>query len=120
MCIRDRDEPAEKYDPELDADLDQEIYEKYQSDLYGTLVSLTSGESKSILRSLVEGGGRQDGFKALYIFGRRFETRTAASLLFSYREVIRPKIVKDVTQVPAAIYAWEAKVSQLHQRFNKT
>ena len=36
----------DKWDPKLDPDVDQVLYEKYSSELYGILCELTSSEPK--------------------------------------------------------------------------
>eukprot|EP00973_Karenia_brevis_P085122 11815032-Karenia_brevis.AAC.1 len=40
------------WDPSRDVQVDQDIYNKYKSELYGVLVSLTSGEPLGIMRGL--------------------------------------------------------------------
>eukprot|EP00973_Karenia_brevis_P083297 11551180-Karenia_brevis.AAC.1 len=55
----------ENWDPSKDSRLDQEIYDKYKSELYGGLVSLTSGEPLGIMRGLQDKEFPSDGFKAL-------------------------------------------------------
>eukprot|EP00973_Karenia_brevis_P095367 12427003-Karenia_brevis.AAC.1 len=52
-------------DPSKDAQLNQDIYEKYKSELYGVLVSLTSGEPLGIMIGLQDTEYPSDGFKAM-------------------------------------------------------
>ena len=57
--------------------LDRGLWEAYRGELYGILVSKTSGKAKGIMRGLSE-VGETDGFKALLIFDKRFDIRTSA------------------------------------------
>ena len=43
----------------------KDIYDKYHVELYGVLVSLTSGEAKGILKGMLDSGIGADGFMAL-------------------------------------------------------
>ena len=72
---------ADKWDPIDDGGVDLGIYTKFASELYGLLVSLTSGEAKSILKGMVDAGGGMDGFKGIMVLSSRFDTKTSASLL---------------------------------------
>eukprot|EP00973_Karenia_brevis_P029862 4118343-Karenia_brevis.AAC.1 len=56
--------PAD-WGPSQDVLVDQEIYSKYKSELYGVLVPLTSGEPLGIMRGLQDTDFPSDGFKAL-------------------------------------------------------
>ena len=68
--------------------MNDEIYEKYSHELYGILCSLTGGEAKTVLKGIVDSGSGQDGFKGLLVMNRRFDTRTSASLLQTYLDVV--------------------------------
>ena len=48
------------------------------------LCSITGGEAKSIVRGIMDSGFRQDGFKALVTFNRRFDSKSAATLLQAF------------------------------------
>ena len=66
----------DKWDPKLDQDIDQGLYEKYSRELYGILCELTTGEPKNSVRGIVEGGFRhyqcfqQGGFITICLPGR--------------------------------------------------
>ena len=51
----------------------KDIHRKYSSELYGLLVSLTSGEAKGILKGMLDSKMPSDGFKALVVLRRRFD-----------------------------------------------
>jgi len=74
----------DKWDPKDDGDLDQELYRKFSGELYGVLCTLTTGEPKNLVRGTVEGGFGQDGYKALVILNKRYDTRNGATLLHSF------------------------------------
>ena len=56
--------PADRWRPEEDVLIDWVTYRKYKGELYGLLVSLTTGEAKGLLNSVVDMGGEQEGFKS--------------------------------------------------------
>ena len=94
-------------------------YEKYSGEVYGVLCGLTTGEAKSVIKGVVDRGFKQDGFKALVDLNRRYDTRTAASLLQSYLEVVNPPGIKGLEGMAAGIHKWEAKVSALMCRYKE-
>ena len=71
------------------------IHSKYKSELYGLLVSLTSGEAKGILQGMLDSRMPADGFKAFAILKRRFGALTSGSLLQAYLEVVNPTGIKN-------------------------
>eukprot|EP00973_Karenia_brevis_P007331 992145-Karenia_brevis.AAC.1 len=58
------------WDPANDASVDRVIHDKYKTELYGVLVSLTSGEPLNMLRGLQETKWQYDGYKALVILSQ--------------------------------------------------
>ena len=66
----------ETWDPKTDLTLDQQIHQKFASELYGVIVSLTTGEAKNIVKSVVDVGGYPDGFKAIVLLCHRCDTKT--------------------------------------------
>ena len=86
-----------------------EVYEKYKSELYGLLVSLTSGEAKGLLKNMVDMGGEQDGFRGLRVLQKRFDSVTTASLLQAYLEVVSPPQIKGAGDLVSGIHKWETK-----------
>eukprot|EP00973_Karenia_brevis_P095618 12428219-Karenia_brevis.AAC.1 len=53
------------WEPSKDSQVDHVIYSKYKTEMYGVLVSLTSGEPLGILRGLQDTSFQSDGYKAL-------------------------------------------------------
>ena len=109
----------ESWAPEVDGDLSLPVYHKYSADLYGTLVLLTTGEAKSVLRSMTDSGLPQCGYAALLLLDQRFESRTSASLLASYLEVVTPATLK-TSELVSGIHQWETKVAALNKRYNES
>ena len=52
----------DKWRPEEDRFLRRELYDRYKSELYGILCSVTQGEPKNIVRNIVDSLPDQDGF----------------------------------------------------------
>ena len=46
---------GDKWDPELNGDVDDGLWKKYSGELYGVLVSITGGEAKSLVRGIDSG-----------------------------------------------------------------
>ena len=67
-----------------------QTYLKYKEDLFGLLASLTSDDAKMVLKEMVDKGQEADGFLAIKAFNRKFEVKTAASLLQLYQFVVSP------------------------------
>ena len=109
----------ESWDPERDVGLSMLIYEKYASELYGLLCSLTTGEAKNVLKGIVDSGFQHDGFKALVILNKRFDSKTAASLLQSFLDVVSPTAIKGISEIVSGIHKWESKVAALKSRYNE-
>ena len=64
----------DKWDPRVDEGLTvrgEELRDKYGGDLYALLCSLTEGEAKSVVRSIVDKQFGQDGFKAFVDLNHR-------------------------------------------------
>ena len=78
--------------------VDVNIHKKYCGELYGVLVSLTSGEAKGILKGMLD-SGESDGFKALAILHKRFDAITTGSLLQAYLEVVAPAGIRNSQDV---------------------
>ena len=55
----------DKWKPEEDRFLRRDLYDKYKIELYGILCSVTQGEPKNIVRSIVDAHSEQDGFRAI-------------------------------------------------------
>ena len=61
--------------------MDLGVHEKYKEELFALLVGLTEGDAKSMVKSIVDRGLPQDGFRAIVELNRRYDYKTAASLL---------------------------------------
>jgi hypothetical protein len=114
-----RGENPESWEPPNEDWFDRARYEEYSGELFGVLVSLTQGGAKEILRGMVEKGLGRDGYKALAIFNRRYDSKTAAGLLQSYMEVTNPKQIKSYGEVAVAIDRWETKLGSLKMRYDE-
>ena len=66
-----------------DDSIDQEIYEEFNQELYGLLVSLTEGEPLGLIKWLVERDDA-DGYKAILMMVKRFDPKTTGSMLRSF------------------------------------
>ena len=80
-----------------------------QAELFSVLCLLTTGEANMLVRSCEDKNGYA-AWKKLY---DRYNPKTPASLTAAWREVIRPKKVKDMREAGKAIDAWEGKVAVL-------
>ena len=77
-----------------------------QAELFSVLALLTKGEANQIVRSCEDMNG-YTAWKKLY---DRYNPKTPASLTAAWREVIRPKKLRDIREASKAIDAWESKV----------
>ena len=109
----------ERWESLNDLDLNQGIYDKYTSELFGVICSWTSGEAKNLVKGIVDAGYGHDGFKGLLILNRRFDVKTSASLLQSYLEVVSPRPIRNVLDVANCIHHWEAKCAALKSRYDE-
>ena len=82
---------------------------KTKAELFGVLTLLTKGEANQLVRGVDDKNGYV-AWKRLY---DRYNPKTPASLTAAWREVIRPKRVKDLREASKAIDAWEVKVQIL-------
>ena len=51
---------ADQWNPINDGDVNVALYDRYSAELYGVLVSFTSGEAKNVLTVMVDYGGDRD------------------------------------------------------------
>eukprot|EP00973_Karenia_brevis_P092788 12414129-Karenia_brevis.AAC.1 len=98
--------------------VDKVIYDKYKTELYGVLVSLTSGEPLNMLRGLRHTRFQYDGFKALVVLSQRFDVKASSSMLSSFLEVVSPKPVKEI-DIVQGVHHWERKVADLKSRYGE-
>ena len=106
----------EEWDPELEH---YNTYEKYHSELYGVIVSLTQGEAKGVVKGIVDRGGNQDGYKALALLAHRYDAHTTANLLRSFMDVASPSAIKGSQGLVKGVHHWEARVGILKSKFGE-
>ena len=85
------------------------------SELFDTLVALTSGEALTIVR----GTDKMNGFFAWKRLVERFNPNTPAKALALMMEVMQPKHISDPNKIPQAIDEWDLKVQTLEKEFNE-
>ena len=78
-------------------------------ELFSVLTLLTKGEANQIVRSVED----LNGYVAWKKLFDHYNPRTPASLTAAWREVVRPKRVKDLREIGKAVEAWEAKIALL-------
>ena len=83
--------------------------------LFNVLCLMTSGEANSLVRSCVDKNG-YTAWKKVY---DRYNPRTPASLTAAWREVLRPKKVKDMREAGKCIDMWENKLAVLKKEFEE-
>ena len=86
-----------------------------QSEMFGVLSLLTKGEANLLVRSCEDKNG-YTAWKKLY---DRFNPKTPASLTAAWREVIRPKKIKDMREAGKSIDEWEGKVAILKKEHSE-
>ena len=86
-----------------------------QAEMFSVLSLLTKGEANLLVRSCEDKNG-YTAWKKLY---DRFNPKTPASLTAAWREVIRPKKLKDMREAGKAIDAWEGKVALLKKEHSE-
>jgi hypothetical protein len=126
--LNDFEGSAEKweFDEEWESKMgiDKAFYEKYKYELYAVIMSLTTGEPKSLLRSLGEIGmdgkkGEEDGFKGMLILAQRFDLKSDMGMLQVYLSVVSPNKIKSWTEIPTATNKWDQDVGMLGLRYNE-
>ena len=80
--------------------------QKTKADMFGVLSLLTKGEANQLVRSCED----KNGYTAWKKLFDRYNPKTPASLTAAWREVVRPKKIKDMREASKAIDAWESKV----------
>ena len=86
-----------------------------KSGLFNVLCLMTSGEANSLIRSCMDKNG-YTAWKKVY---DRFNPRTPASLTAAWREVLKPKKVKDMREAGKSIDMWENKLAVLKKEFGE-
>ena len=80
-----------------------------KAELFSVLCLLTAGEANMIVRGCED----KDGYVAWKRLYDRYNPKTPASLTAAWREVVRPKKMKDLREAGKAIDVWEGKVAML-------
>lgn len=93
---------------------DEDTMNEYHGALYSVLSLLTKGEANQVVRSVAD----TNGYVAWKKLCDRFNPKTPASLTAAWREVIRPKRVKDLREAGKAIDAWEQSITRLRAEHN--
>ena len=106
----------DSWDPRADNNLDEYLYEAYKEELYAVLVQNTSDDALGVVRSVVERGYGDDGYKALNDLAHRYDSRTAAALLHAFLAVVNPSPITKISEVVSSVNKWEGCVSQLKAR----
>ena len=117
---RERDKAAKTWNWTGTCGIPWDLYDKYSSELYTVMCTLTQGEPKDILREMVESGDLTRapcGFRAILLFNHRFDAQTPASMLRAFLEVVNPPQIKGTADATASINAWEMKVSKLRGKY---
>ena len=85
--------------------MDRINIEKLSKELFETLVVLTEGEAKMMVRGVAS----QDGVLAWHRLYRHYNRRTLARVLRMHREAMHPKAVPDLSSLISRIVEWEDK-----------
>ena len=93
---------------------EEKIMDDYHGELYSVLSLMTKGEANQVVRGVAD----TNGYVAWKMLCDRFNPKTPASLTAAWREVIRPKRVKDLRDVGKAIDAWEQSITRLRAEHN--
>ena len=113
--------PEGIWDARAHGGMDEGLWQRYRFDLFGLLSSLTSGEAKGILTSMLEDGSEENvcGFKALWLFRKRWNVQTFSTKLFAFLKVVNPPKIKGELEIVGALGRWEAEVLALERRFGE-
>ena len=93
---------------------DEMTADEHKGDLFSVLTLLTKGEANQVIRGVVD----HNGYVAWKRLCDRFNPCTPAFLTAAWREVIRPKKVKDLREAGRMIDAWEQSVARLKNEHN--
>ena len=100
-------------------EIDRNVKDKFGSELYGVLCSLTAGEANVVVRSVLQKGVGYCGFAALCLLAQRFNPKTPARILQYLTTVLSPPPVKDVRLLERAVEEWELKQGKLKVEFGE-
>ena len=120
ICKKGYDEKWDPFDCEILRAYPEHmsLYNKYASEMYGLLCSLTTGEAKSIVKE-VSDRGFKDGFRALVVLNNRYDSKTAASMLRAFTDVVNPTQIKSMKDVVSGINKWESRIASLKMRYGE-
>ena len=94
---------------------DAECMTETKAEMFGVLCLLTSGEANVLVRSVVD----KNGYTAWKRLFDRYNPRTPASLTAAWREVIRPKKIKNMREASKTIDTWEGKIAVLKKEHSE-
>ena len=98
--------------------MDDDIWEKYHSELYAVISGLIEGSAKTAFKGLYDKDRIMDGFKYLAAFQSRFDIQIVGGMLQSYLEVMKPKELKEANVVEGT-RQWEAKEAAVHHQYDE-
>ena len=114
LQVEDMDEVAtDTVDQVLDPAYAQLVADN-KAGVFSILTLWTKGDANAIVRSVDD----QNGFVAWKRLYDRYNPRTPASLTSAWREIIRPKKIRDLREAVKAVDLWEAKISLLKKEHN--
>ena len=79
----------------------------------------TDGTASAVVEAVVNKGFGEDGFKALADLSQRFDSKTAASRLAAFLDVVNPKPITRVQDVISGVHGWESKVGTLKTSYGE-
>ena len=121
-CVREMEEVVKRAGliKDLSAlEIKRDVKDKFGSELYGVLCSLTAGEANVVVRSVLQKGAGYCGFAALCLLSQRFNPKTPARILQFLTTVLNPPLVKDVRLLERAVEEWELKQGKLKVEFGE-
>ncbi len=112
------------YIDDIDAPNNRGSFQKYAGELFGILCHLTSGDAKLLVRGVPDSGTsaqstfcEQDGFLALYLLDKRYNSKSTGNLIKCFRDAINPPKIKDVRNLVQAFEDWKSKVNVINTNY---
>ena len=94
------------------------MWDQYSGELYARVLELTKEEAQRMVRN--EGGGGRCGFWVLRKLVERYAPRTFTKRLKMMMKVLKPREVKGMREVQAAVGEWESQVRRLEEEYRDT
>ena len=86
-------------------------YEDRNGELYDILYMLTHGEARLVIKAVEN----RDGIVAWQKISKKFNRKTLTRSLRMHKEVMHPKVEKDVTKLNEALMRWEEKWREMEK-----